>query len=118
MTIRQLPPAYRGAIVSEGTLRPEDLLESFGSFLKKASPEAYLQVLEAFVEETLRLEDDETRASLIERFDNALNYIAPAGTYFGAHEGDGACFGFWQATDPFEGEDEEDEEYEEYEDKE
>ncbi len=55
---------------------------------------------------------------MIERFDNALNYIAPAGTYFGAHEGDGACFGFWQATDPFEGEDEEDEEYEEYEDKE
>ena len=110
MTIRQLPPAYRGVIVSEGTLRPEDLLESFGSFLKEASPEAYLQVLEAFVEETLRIEGDEARVSLIERFDDALNYIAPAGTYFGAHEGDGACFGFWQATDPFEDEGEEDEE--------
>jgi len=104
MTVRPLPPAYREAIVSEGTLRPEDLLESFGSFLKKASPEAYLQVLESFVKETLRLEDDETRASLIEHFDNALNYVAPAGTYFGAHEGDGACFGFWPATDPFEDE--------------
>ena len=104
MAIRQLPPSYRGAIVSEGTLRLEDLLESFGSFLKEASPEAYLQVLEAFTEETLRLEGDEARVSLIERFDSALNDIAPAGTYFGAHEGDGACFGFWQATDPFEDE--------------
>ena len=104
MTIRPLPPAYREVIVTEGTLRPETKLESISSILKEASPEAYLQVLEAFVDETLRLEGDEARVSLIERFDEALNCIAPAVTYFGAHEGDGACFGVWVATDPVEDE--------------
>jgi len=30
---------------------------------------------------------------------DALNTIAPLGTYFGSSEGDGACFGFWLSDD-------------------
>ena len=39
-------------------------------------------------------ESDECIA-LIERLHIALNDVAPEGTVFGAHEGDGADFGFW-----------------------
>jgi hypothetical protein len=30
---------------------------------------------------------------------DALNDLAPAGYYFGAHEGDGSDFGFWPLSE-------------------
>jgi hypothetical protein len=34
-----------------------------------------------------------------ERVFDALNNVSPQGFYFGASEGDGACFGFWKAEE-------------------
>lgn len=39
-------------------------------------------------------------ASLLADLMDALDEVAPAGSTFAAHPGDGACFGFWSIKDP------------------
>jgi hypothetical protein len=41
----------------------------------------------------------DNRGWLMEALYDALDDIAPEGCYFGAHPGDGADFGFWEADD-------------------
>lgn len=88
-----------GTVVSQGTLRPEDLAVAFYEFLFDCAPEKarrirrqYADVLEALVQGFLH----EDMYNLIEALVWALDEIAPPGCYFGAHPGDGACFGFWK----------------------
>lgn len=69
-------------VVSEGTLRPEDLITKFEWWLDYKpgpctgslvpSPDVYLDLLTGEMER-----------------------LAPEGFYFGTQEGDGACFGFF-----------------------
>lgn len=105
-------------IVSQATLRAEDLIPAYLDALEeltehdetseragdalarfRANAET-LAGFPGFTEEEMRDEDssfygtEEVYWVLEELFD-ALNDAAPEGTYFSAHPGDGALFGFW-----------------------
>jgi hypothetical protein len=97
-------------IVSSATLRLEDLLPSYWSAVEslaqlagKASPIAAdtLADLERLVGEDSSEADwnDELACQLLEELTDCLQELAPSGFYFGASEGDGACFGFWLSED-------------------
>jgi len=88
--------------ISHGTLRAKDLIDTFAGVLADLSgddPKAgqlvaecndYLAQLDAGDEPIHALEE-----VLIEDLTEALNDFAPDDTFFGAHEGDNADFGFW-----------------------
>lgn len=98
--------------ISSGTLRPEDLLGAFLFALEDLkSPHAgrfnanlisygfgYSQCGVCGMgnrEDWPDGFDDDTAEEIIGEMADALNDHAPPYCYFGAHEGDGACFGFW-----------------------
>lgn len=112
--------AMLGTVI-HGTLQPEDLLRATIEVLEKLDAgraskirKQYPDVFEIF------LKSDEERSPVpmgrdvlhileeaswcFEEICNELNAIAPEGTFFGAHPGDGSDFGFW----PVESEDIED----------
>jgi len=109
----QLDKRFIGSI-SEATMRTEDLLPKFISVLEAADPKH--QVVEDYRElekavETLAdwagMQPAEYAESIglweMERVSmflndsvfDALNDVAPEGTYFSSSEGDGASYGFW-----------------------
>ena len=92
--------------ISTGTLRSQDLIPAFLEALSKLSPEAYQQMQEPATGFAMvpayALEDEESGwwysvdcDCVMYALEDALNEHAPDGTYFGAHPGDGADFGFW-----------------------
>lgn len=122
---RKIPPmkmitlkSARLGSVSSGTLRSEDLLDSFrsaleglifdnGDYLSRSENfptrdrlnnligEAY----DAYCEDGETLEDEENASEIVNDLQDALNEFAPEFAYFGAHPGDGADFGFWPDID-------------------
>lgn len=108
--MNQLPKEYSGAVLSEGTMRTEHLLISFSSFLamnknflNKTSIKK-IDIILGQVEKVQKAIDDTGRFSesaiseateiLWLEIAWLLNEIAPEGTYFGSHPGDGCCYGF------------------------
>lgn len=94
--------ALKDKVVSDGTLKPEDLIPKFLNTLKHDEP-AHAKFLKDNPE-ILEIQswddvDDETKSMLVDELTDALNGIAPDGYFFGASDGDGACFGFWK-VDP------------------
>lgn len=94
--------ALKDKVVSDGTLKPEDLIPKFLNALKHDET-AHSKFLKDYPE-ILEIQswddvDDETKSMLVDELTDALNGIAPEGYFFGASEGDGACFGFWK-VDP------------------
>lgn len=94
--------ALKDKVVSDGTLKPEDLIPKFLNALKNDET-AHAKFLKDNPE-ILEIQswddvDDETKSMLVDELTDALNDIAPDGYFFGASDGDGACFGFWQ-VDP------------------
>jgi hypothetical protein len=95
-------PAQFGSI-SSGTMRAEDLIPAFADCLAGLISEqpVHLQNKQhlELVAEANAIEDfasaDDTLADLFA----ALEEYAPPYGYFGAHEGDGACYGFWLSED-------------------
>lgn len=90
----------RDQSVSHGTMHPKHLIPVFLDVLKTYAPEKY----NAYVKENpevLDLDgiDDETLGYVVEELFDKLNEIAPDGTYFGSHPGDGSDYGFW-SVDP------------------
>ena len=93
-----------------GTLRSEDLLQAFADELDRlrdrtdptnsdadAVTDAY-ELLNGGVTDS----DDAatTMQEALYAVEARLELYAPDGVYFGAHEGDGADFGFWTDEDP------------------
>lgn len=98
---------FYGSIIF-GTHRLVDLVPAFMDALDSLNPDAaariraeYAEVLDAIDAHTGVLDVDvgEDGTFLVEDLIDALNEYAPDGTYFGAHPGDGADFGFWPIDD-------------------
>jgi len=105
----------KGAIVSYATLNPLDLIFDWYYFLEVYFPEKARSIekenKDVFDVVHAEMEKDcSDRNEYFEEYDEslkdsadwllqdiweALNEIAPTGCYFGAHEGNGSCFGFW-----------------------
>ena len=79
-----------GQSLSHATLKPDDLIESFTSFLDTYGVK--------YETGDLRI-PDEADWFLNETLFDLLNEIAPPNHYFGAHPGDGSDFGFWEIED-------------------
>jgi hypothetical protein len=98
----RLDMSWAGVSVSSGTLREQDLIPAFESVLDVAGvnyerPECVNKLMGGG--ELTIGEWEEVSAYLNEDLFDAMNDIAPEGTSFGAHPGDGADFGFWRASD-------------------
>jgi len=102
-----------GLILSEGTLRPEDLLSTVYDFLQswgiRFNKKDILDLFEldkqtdslseAVYWNKARLKPNIEEIDAWETFHeffDFLNELAPAGYYFGSHPGDGACIGFFR----------------------
>ncbi len=75
--------------VSSGTMRPEDLIATFGATLWELD-NAHAALPADDWEERPEEWDD-----VVEGLFDALDAFAPPYCYFGSHEGDGADYGFW-----------------------
>lgn len=94
--------------VSHGTLKTEDLLDSFASELEhhvQRNAEAWCSD-EGRIERSRLMKlagdardcnpDSEHAGEVVQTLIDELQRFAPEGAYFGAHPGDGSDFGYWQ----------------------
>jgi hypothetical protein len=99
-----------GYIVSEATLRNQDLIPKYLDALAILAPAAYDQcqnpgcgfpMVPSHALEDWRSEwwQSESAHEAMESLTNALEEHAPEGFHFGASEGDGARFGFWRSEE-------------------
>lgn len=85
--------------VSHGTLRKEDLIPRFSEVLKECvfMNDLPLEDFNDLIHEANTVDFTSDRAdSILEELFDALNEFAPDNAIFGAHEGDGSDFGFWE----------------------
>lgn len=88
--------------VSHATLRPADLIPTFLEVLKTAPeyPELFKTLpLSGALDGDHDWYGTEDAAWLLDDLFKTLNQYAPDGFYFGATEGDGANFGYWQTIE-------------------
>jgi len=93
--------------VSHGTMRDCDLIPTFMDTLRDYAPAIAARITDeygaTFIErcsdpnglDYSLLGECERQGYLLSDLFDALDDIAPEGHYFGAHEGDGADYGFW-----------------------
>lgn len=93
-----------GKTISTGTLRHQDLIQKFIWLAELVDHDMttpvwneWKHIIDATYEDDF--EESEESSYLLEDLFDLLNTMAPEGTYFGSHEGDGACFGFWTYTE-------------------
>lgn len=93
--------------VSWGTMRNEDLIPCFISYLRANWDELSVETRQGVNAIEYALDgwgaiyyeaSEEAYSDLAWLFD-ALNDLAPEGYYFGAHPGDGSDYGFWEVED-------------------
>lgn len=97
--------------ISHGTLRTEDLIPKFMSFLFSESPDRarmlwqkYPNLLQALCDYNSGISSDwwETEEAveiLNEDIFDEMDAISPEGYYFGSHPGDASDFGYWPIDD-------------------
>lgn len=98
--------------VIHGTLRFEHLIPAFMDVLEAEIPEEAVRLTTEYAGEgwpcnmagllfggPLDEKQEELASYLLDELFDALNEIAPEGTYFGASEGDGTDYGFWHFED-------------------
>ena len=95
--------------VSQDTLRTDDLLDTFATALESlldvntpVSGDDIVEVgeLRDLIDEARATDPDSEDAQFtLEGLFDALDTFSPDGHYFGAHEGDGAAYGFWPFDD-------------------
>jgi len=94
--------------VSHGTMRPEDLVPAFMELLEEYDPVQAAKLTSEYSGEGWPYSqaglgwgdpfDEHQREQaphLLEDLFNALQEIAPPGSHFGSHPGDGSDYGFW-----------------------
>jgi hypothetical protein len=105
--------AQKGLIVSEATLKTDDLLSSYYQLIKDYNlSEKMANTIKNFFDEEptnynyfysrchlLPEKEEEAQDFLNNDLFYFLSDIAPDGYYFGNNEGDGACFGFFKYED-------------------
>jgi hypothetical protein len=98
--------------VSHGTMRSEDLIDSFIYELQQQRPlsrehRKLIRDIQQRIKASARMErlgadsyyhTEDASEDLASLFD-ALDCYAPTGFYFGAHPGDGSDYGFWLSED-------------------
>lgn len=82
--------------LSHGTMIPADLASTFLPAIRAFCPKGVYLNCAALWLDAERDNDDHARSEAVESMFDALNDVAPEGTYFGAHEGDGSDYGFWE----------------------
>lgn len=101
MTLREEIIETGGAVISCDTLDPLYLINQWAGALKNgfdALPEELEEEIIDWLEDDFGepTDDDyEQMGWILDELYELLNGICPEGYYFGAQEGDGACFGFW-----------------------
>lgn len=100
--MKRLTDDWVNVTVSHGTLREADLIPAFEELLESAGvaydrPACVDRLLNG--DHLSTSEWEEASYYLNEGLFDLLNEIAPEGTYFGAHPGDGSDFGFWQCEE-------------------
>jgi hypothetical protein len=83
-----LRPEINKGATSSGSCKLEDIVTGIENLL----PDELLEEFNLYDDIP---DDDPIRAELFDEICDHLNDIAPEGLEFGAIEGDGACFGFW-----------------------
>ena len=89
--------------VSSGTLRTQDLLRAYWAAIPSTTQVALFKheeigdLVTAYSANTLFGQEYED--TLLEALTSILEDLAPEGYRFGALEGDGACFGFWEVEE-------------------
>lgn len=93
----------KGMVVSEGTMGVNALIRKYLDVLETYAPDNYKAYIEANPELKDRgvwmALDVQDKSYIVDELADELDKIAPEGYYFGASEGDGACYGFW-SVDP------------------
>ena len=98
----QLGKDWIGSSISHATLRDEDLIPAFEEVLDAAGVEYDRPSAVNMLLLGQPLTDDELEEAgyyLNETLFDLLDGIAPDGTCFGAHPGDGSDFGFWEVEE-------------------
>lgn len=89
-----------GFVVSDGTLNPFHLLESYFDILHRfhlepSFKEEAKEILQKYFDGKEDEINMETVSELINDFYDYFNEVIPENFYFGSLEGDGACIGFF-----------------------
>lgn len=87
-----------GMIISEGTMRIQDLVPKFADTLALVNEEKAdeLRAPDGIDDDDPWWLDEEKGCAVLGELFEELNDIASDGHYFGAHPGDGALYGFWE----------------------
>lgn len=98
--IGKINPALMGSIVSEGTLKKEDIVEKISLLVSAGDIECQKldQFIDEFYEALAEEENEDYHQTLDEIYDDicqTLSDLADYGFYFGGLDGDPACIGFW-----------------------
>lgn len=101
LTNGKLSEEWKGVQLSWGTLNPGHLWQAFRRLLPDNEKwvienDVLLEVFSDF-DDAYALNDKAFEVFMhnLQKAEEYLDEIAPEGTYFGAHVGDGAAFGFW-----------------------
>ena len=93
-------PLLAGITVSTGTLKLDDLAVAFKDTFLRYAPEEHSRVeywesRDDLDESELPIEVSDDLVWDVEELIEDLQTLAEDGYVFGAHPGDGACYGFW-----------------------
>jgi hypothetical protein len=100
--IQPLADTWANQVVSEGTLRNEDLAKAFLSLIGEHDNKIKDAILEDWEDVLFNMidpkaeRDYEQESFLLGHLFNVMDAISPEGCVFGASDSDGALFGFWQ----------------------
>jgi hypothetical protein len=100
--------------ISHGTLRTEDLLDTFASELEdlvqrnakewcsaqgRIRRDTYMELIGEAQDLDVENDDDDIGSELLMQLEDSLQDFAAPYSHFGSHEGDGSDYGFWPDFD-------------------